>query len=498
MTKGQKKQLKTLIILLITVIIVVIAYVLIMNRGKNEVEEEDTSNITEETLVSYANEDIKSIRITNQYGDMSFVIDSEDVVRYENDKDMPINQTYGNNVFQGMNNLITTNKLGEVEQLSDYGLDNPSIQVTVTLMDGTKKVIAFGDTVPLTGGHYASIQGDTNVYVVGDTFYNYYNYSLIDMTTVETIENVPSENITHLKVSKKDGEDFEIIYDENNPSDFAKQSFWTVKAPYQISLPGNMEEITTLLSNYTSYSLISCVDYNATDLSIYGLEEPSSVYIEYYEIVTDETEEEVADDTNTETESEQEPESTKIFHQLELFIGNQDDDGNYYVKLKDSKAVNLMSSTDVEKILNINSFSAVNTFINLVNIADISSVDIIVEDKKYNLSIKDESNIAEENKESTLTYYVNGKEIEENTFKDFYQKLISTTIQREIPKEDSDNVYDTTFMTVTYHLLSGDMINVAYKLYDDSYYIVNVDGTEMFLTDFRDVNEIAKLLESLE
>lgn len=494
MTKGQKKQLKTLIILLITVIIVVIAYVLIMNRGKNEVEEEDTSNITEETLVSYANEDIKSIRITNQYGDMSFVIDSEDVVRYENDKDMPINQTYGNNVFQGMNNLITTNKLGEVEQLSDYGLDNPSIQVIVTLMDGTKKVIAFGDTVPLTGGHYASIQGDTNVYVVGDTFYNYYNYSLIDMTTVETIENVPSENITYLKVSKKDGEDFEIIYDENNPSDFAKQNFWTVKAPYQISLPGNTEEITTLLSNYTSYSLISCVDYNATDLSIYGLEEPSSVYIEYYESVTDETEEEVADNTSTETE----PEPTKIFHQLELFIGNQDDDGNYYVKLKDSKAVNLMSSTDVEKLLNINSFSAVNTFINLVNIADISSVDIIVEDKKYNLSIKDESNIAEENKESTLTYYVNGKEIEENTFKDFYQKLISTTIQREIPKEDSNNVYDTTFMTVTYHLLSGDMINVAYKLYDDSYYIVNVDGTEMFLTDFRDVNEIAKLLESLE
>lgn len=494
MTKGQKKQLKTLILLLITVIIVVIAYVLIMNRGNNEVEEEDTNSITEETLVSYANEDIKSIRITNQYGDMSFVIDSEDVVRYENDKDMPINQTYGINVFQGMNGLITTNKLGEVEQLSDYGLDNPSIQVTVTLMDSTKKVIDFGDTVPLTGGHYASIQGDTNVYVVGDTFYNYYNYSLIDMTAVETIENVPSENITHLKVSKKDGEDFEIIHDENNPSDFAKQSFWTVKAPYQIPLPGNTEEITTLLSNYTSYSLISCVDYNATNLSMYGLEEPSSVYIEYYEI--DETEEEVADDTNT--ESEQESESTKIFHQLELLIGNQDDDGNYYVKLKDSKAVNLMSSTVVEKLLNINSFSAVNIFINLVNIADISNVDIFVEDKKYNLSIKDKSNIAEENKESTLTYYVNGKQIQENRFKDFYQKLISTTIQREIPKEDSDKVYDTTFMTVTYHLLSGDMIKVAYKVYDDSYYIVNVDGTELFLTDLRDVNEIAKLLKSLE
>lgn len=497
MTKGQKKQLKTLILLLITVIILVIAYVFIMNRGKDEVEEEDASATTEETLMSYANEDIKSIKITNVYGDMSFVIDSEDIVRYENDKDMPVNQTYGKNMFNGMNNLIATNKIEEVEQLSDYGLDNPSIQVTVTLTDDTKKVISLGDTVPLTGGHYATIQGDNNIYVVSNTFYNYYNYSLVDMTSVETIENVPSENITHLKVSKKDGENFEIVYDENNPSDFSNLSFWTVKAPYETPLPGNTDGITTLLSNYSSYSFISCVDYKATDLSIYGLEDPSSVYIEYYEIVTEESEDDGADGTSTETETEsEEAESTKIFHQFELLIGNQDDDGNYYVKLKESKAVNLMSSANVDKLLNINPFSAVNTFINLVSITDISSVDISVEGKKYNLSIKELSNEAEESEESTFTYFVNGKEVEEKPFKDFYQKLIGTTIEREIPKEDGGKVDDTTFMTVTYHLLSGNLINVAYKIYDNSYYIVNVNGAEMFLTDLRDVNEIAKLLES--
>ena len=81
-------------------------------------------------------------------------------------------------------------------------------------------------------------------------------------------------------------------------------------------------QVSTQFMTVINNSLSSYVNYNAENLSLYGLEEPSAkITIDYRETVTEETDE----------DAEEEADTTTIAKQFVIYVGNTNSDGDYYV-----------------------------------------------------------------------------------------------------------------------------------------------------------------------
>ena len=58
------------------------------------------------------------------------------------------------------------------EDVSEYGIDQPTQQVTLNFSDGSEKKVTFGSTNEIVGGTYVQVSGDDNVYLVGSSYVN--------------------------------------------------------------------------------------------------------------------------------------------------------------------------------------------------------------------------------------------------------------------------------------------------------------------------------------
>ncbi|QHQ61153.1 DUF4340 domain-containing protein [Anaerocolumna sedimenticola] len=513
MAGSKKKKNLTLIVLLIALILMIAAcFSLIKYKDKKAANGNEDSTKETETIANVETDTIQTIYFKNKDNEMTLVKGDDGNWKNSEDEAFPVNQTNAGNMAKAFTDIASSRTITEgVDDLSNFGLDNPAITVTATAKDGTKTTITLGNEAPIGGGYYGALNEDKKVYVLTAAFYNNFTYTLEQMTTVETIPSITATNITHLTVLNKDKPGFEIVYDGSKATDFAGLTKWAMKQPYKTTLPADADAVNTLLGNYSAMSFTSCVDYNASDLSKYGLDDPAaSVSLEYFEEYTKDKatsdDKATTDTADNNTQDAKEDEKTKINYTLDLLIGSKDAEGNYYVKTKDSKAVNIMSADTVEKLITIDAYSNVDHYVNLVNLDSINQLDISVDGKTYTLTTekaeeaKDDTQTKDDtqsgdSKEEVINYYFNGNKVGEDDFKSLYQTIISPTTERDIPEEYfTSNTDQTPVMTLTYHQTDGNTIEIQYKPYDDSYYVVNTNGLEYFLTDMRKVNDIKTAL----
>lgn len=507
MAGSKKKKGSSLILLLIAMIVLIGAcFWLVKYNDKKEAKTDDSDTKTE-TIANVDADSIQTIYFKNENAEMTLVKGDKDTWKNSEDEVFPVNQTYAQNMAKAFTNLASSRTITEgTDDLATFGLDKPSVMVTVTDKDGKETSISLGSEAPVAGGYYGALNGDGKVYIIPASFYNNFNYSLTQMTSVETIPSITAENITHLTVENKDKPGFEILYDAGKTSDFAGLTKWTMKQPYKTPLPADTDAVNTLLGNYTALTFTSCADYNAGDLSKYGLDDPAAtVSLQYFEEYTKDSstkdDADTGDTADGNTADQKEEEKTKIDYSLDLLIGSKNSDGDYYVKTGDSSAVNIMSADAVEKIINIDAYSNVDHYVNLVNLDTINQVDVTFDGKTYTLSTEKTAATADDSQSGdaneTTNYYFNGTKAVEDDFKKLYQVIIAPTTQHEIPEDYfKGNTDQKPYMTVTYHLNEGGTINIAYKPYDESYYVVDTNGIEYFLTDLRQVADIAKAVSA--
>lgn len=100
-----------------------------------------------------------------------------------------------------------------------------------------------------------------------------------------------------------------------------------------------------------------------------------------------------------------------------------------------------------------------------------------------------------EEDEVITTYYVDGKEVEEDPFKDYYQALIGILADAENDKELEENpeVKTTFFLNIG----SEREVHVNYVPYDDDFYAVFRSGKAEFLVHRDQVETMLDTLEAL-
>ncbi len=497
MAKRKKKNAITLGILVLLLAALLGTYFWYDNDKKNkEITETQEKQVIDLAKVDAAQ--VESLHYVKGATDLTFLL-TGDVWVEQSDQRRPINQEHITAILNAIKDLKADRLIMKSpENLSDYGLEQPQAILTATKKDKSIVMVKLGNKTTDSSGYYGMVNEDNTVYLLPTQMGSALQYDDQQMTALPEAPSITAENITHIAIDNRTGEDFELLYREAEMLDNtgSNMSAWQLLKPYGEGYTADSSNISELQAKYTTFTYLNCVDYRGEDLKKYGLDDPAAtVSVGYY---VSRTEALPTPETDPDTGKEVTEKTIKKPYEYKLSIGNQDNEGNYYVKTQDSSSVYTMSSDTIDAMLQVDAFKLVNPYILIPSIDNVDHITAQVGKTVYQMDIDHKTTADKDGKEETTsTYTFHGKTVDEGAFKLLYQQLVGITYDAEAPGDVT--AADTApYLTITYHIFGDNerTISAAFLPYDDNFYIVKKNGDTRFFADKRAVEAITKALSS--
>lgn len=504
MAKRKKKNQIKLISLLLALVLLTGFYIWYSNRDKFGKKTDEDSNVSgEDTSLVIADMDlelVETIHFISENTDMTLVLEN-DVWKSEADKDLPINQ---NHVFDMLSLVDEVKALHLVnenpEDIEQYGLAKPDIYIEIMQSDNKSLKINLGYQAAGAKGNYAKLEGNDGVYVLPSSYKTSFAYSETEMTNIGYGLAIESSSIYHVQVLQKDGEDFELIFDPDATyqKHLSEMFSWLILKPYDEIYAADNAKVAELLPNYDSFNFDLCIEYQAEDFGKYGLEEPNaSILIEYYQEVAKPLDKPT---TDPDTGEEINQEIITVKKAFMIYVGDKNDQGDYYIRKDGDNGVYIMKAKDIDKMLSVDAFSIFNPYINLHSILTVDRIDIEINANPYSIVIDRETTTNAEGEEEVIEeYYYNGNSIDVEAVKDIYQILISskydTQLKEEVSTEDLQPL-----LSISYTINTGETYTSIYYIYDDSLYVVGngISNSSRFASDKRSVDGLIKAIQEFK
>ena len=478
---------------------------------------------------------------TDDIKSLGFIVDKKAVTFEKKDdswvkKDetaFPVNQTTLDSAASAIETVEADRVLEDVEDLTEYGLDSPSNTVTVDTDDGTTK-FNIGDENTSTNQYYISRDDDdSTVYVVAADTVSPFMNSLYDYAQGEDFPTIDSSTVKKVQVSEdKDS----YVLEENSDG-----------ATWDVSGDGSSDKEsadTTAAGNVTSglgsFAFDQFVNYNAEDLSQYGLDKPyATITVDYQEEVEDdsadstnsgendstasESDSESSDSTDTDSSSEdadsaddkasaedsstdssdstdasddsdssEESKTTTVDKQLVIYVGDEAGDGSRYVTV-DNKQIYTMSTDTLSAVIDKTPSDLWSLIVNYLSVKNLDQLQVTYGETTSTVNVSRETSTDDDgNEKETTTYQLDGKEIESTTFTTFYNKLINMAGQKRLteaytPAADPE-------MTAVFTDSDKNQTTVTFYTYDTNYYAAVV-GDKVFLVNKMTVKEMFNAYE---
>lgn len=252
-------------------------------------EAADTESAEEENpeIISIASADVKSIKFVIDKKEVTFEKDGDSWVKSD-ETGFPVDQDKINTLVSSLNSIKAERTLENVEDASEYELDQPDNTITVTTEDGETTVIQLGMENDSTSQEYIDLNKDSStVYVVSNSTFSSFEGTLYDFAKSGVFPTVDSSTVSKISVDGKDSS-YVVEKDENN--------FWNITGDGETE-KADSAKATSLASTLSSVAYASYVNYNCAEdeLSQYGLDKPyAEITVDYQEKV----EKESSDDEN--------------------------------------------------------------------------------------------------------------------------------------------------------------------------------------------------------
>ena len=255
-------------------------------------EAADTESAEEENpeIISIASADVKSIKFVIDKKEVTFEKDGDSWVKSD-ETGFPVDQDKIDTLVSSLNSIKAERTLENVEDASEYELDQPDNTITVTTEDGKTTVIQLGMENDSTSQEYIDLNEDSStVYVVSNSTFSSFEGTLYDFAKSGVSPTVDSSTVSKVSVEGKDSS-YVVEKDENN--------FWNITGDGETE-KADSAKATSLASALSSMAYASYVNYNCAEdeLSQYGLDKP------YAEITVDYQEEVEKESTDDENEAE--------------------------------------------------------------------------------------------------------------------------------------------------------------------------------------------------
>ena len=340
----------------------------------NEEKAAEQSKAEKEANTFYLSqmEEPVSISYTNSYGTFAFSYDTENETwSYDSDEHFPVTQSYLTSISSDLKSFTAERKLEEVQDdLSVYGLDNPSCTITAKGSDDTEVTIQIGSLNSYNSDYYAKVEGSDDIYTIASSYVSDISNDISTLQEKESFPTITSTSITDVQLSK-DGITLDMEKEvtqepateeaetesESSESESKVSEEETTKAVSDSTEEGLTEEESTvemvdvtrwvfsqdnktqrvdesddihdLLVNMVGLTFNDCADYYADEeeKESYGLTDDAAVLTITYQSGEEET-------------------------TLKLTIGaTTEDDAYYYVSMDDSDQVNTVSKESLDAVL---------------------------------------------------------------------------------------------------------------------------------------------------
>ena len=323
------KQTKTLAALAAALVVCGGAYAALRVWNDQQAQLDDTVYVTQLS-------DFTALSFTNAQGELSFT-KAEDAWQYDGDASFPADQEAVEDLAEQVGSLAAIRVIDDPEDLSAYGLDEPTLQASVTAGDGTAVTLLLGD---MSDSYcYAKRTDSDTVYTVStDLPENLESLELLDLAAIPGFPDLGTDTIssltwesggTALTLTKAEAETAgtesgDSSADASSSSEETEPA-WDVNGT---AIPSDNSTLTSLMAQLSSLAFDACYDYKgeADTLAECGLDTPVGVL------------------TVTYGEGET----------LTLTIGALDGTGDfYYAQLSDDQAVYLLSADSVDTIISL-------------------------------------------------------------------------------------------------------------------------------------------------
>lgn len=488
MSKRKKKNAITLVLLLVALTALCGFYFWYSKKAKEKEEQEEVTI----DVIDIDTEQISSMHYVRDDADI-ILIKEDDVWKSKNEPDRPIKQSIVTSILNAIKSIKASRIVVEnPDNLADFGLEKPVALLEVNLNDGSKVTIKLGIEVIHSQGYYGMVNDDGIVYQMKNDLGMALRYDNTDMTELEDTPDIENSSVQYIRVKNKDGAEYELVKQSDKLYSNAANTLctWRILKPYGAGYAADETKMTDMQGLYAGVSYLACVDYKAEDLAKYGLEDPQAeVSVGYLVARTEKLDE---PEKNPETGEEITEKTVYEPKTYRLYIGNKDEDGNYYVIMEGSKAVHTMDDNRVDRMINIDAFSLLDPYVMMPNISDVDLIEIETGGKTYKMEIKRRTEKKDDGKEETISsYYFNGEEVEEKPFKTTYQTMISSQYDSEIKEEISLDGKEPV-LTMSFHLTGAGEGTYTVKFYphNDSFNIIDKEDGLIFFADKRRVDAI--------
>lgn len=510
----------------------------VTSQEEKETEENDTSV----DLVSLEADDITAVSFTADQNEVEFD-KKDDSWTEKSDANFPVNQDTVDSAVKGVASLTADQEISDVEDMSQYDLDNPQNTITLTTADGDTS-LQIGMESSNNQYYVKKEDDDKNVYLVSSSSIEPFMGTLYDFAESGTFPSVTSATITDVKVDKENS--YELTQDADN-------LFWNV-SDGKTTEKADTTKAGTVTSAVGSLAYDKFVDYNCTDDSKYGFDDPYAVitvkYTEEEAVESDEDSEESTDadteesttdeaaadtsedaDVSDEDSSEDEQETQTVEKTLTIYVGDETGDDRY-VKVDDSKEVYTITKDSLTDILDSTMSDFYNLTVSYVSSNDLDSLEVQSADGDHTINIvtetvkaededttddtdsdttdesstetsdesstdtdsSDESSSDDEEETTTTTYKLDGEDLDESTFTTFYNKLINMTAQERLTEEytpEGDPAYTFIFKDT-----DGKETTVKYYEYDTNFYAAVVED-KVYLVNKMNVKDLDEAYQKM-
>lgn len=351
----------------------------------------------------------------------------------KDEPDFPVSQDTLDGAVNALTALSADQKLENPGDLSEYDLDKPQNQITLTEEDGNHIILQVGMKNEASGQYYLKkSEDDKDIYLVSAVSLEPFMGTAYEFAQAESFPAVTSATIKDVKVEKESG--YQLSQDSDS-------LYWYV-SDGTTSEQADTSKAGTVTSAIGSLTYGNFVDYNCTDQAKYGFDDPYAIITATYlaeedteadtdvteasqdedktETASDEkdsgetdgeaSEEDSAEDSDTasgEKEEAEEPgtdvseddnaedsgeseEKPQVEKQLVIYVGDEID-GNRYVKVNDSKQVYTIPETSLTDIIDKNISDFYSLTVNYLTVNNLDSLEVQSEDGAHTVQVTRET-----------------------------------------------------------------------------------------------------------
>ncbi len=432
-------------------------------------------------------ENVNYISVSNQTGEYKVSRNEEGTVYFHGHAEVPLLPYSSAGLFESVAN-IRCEALIETDcaELYKYGLEEPSVVITVKMKDGRENIFHLGDAAPQGGGYYFRDTTNNDVYL-SDTYFSerfvknhtqYYQTSIskeFEYTGFQSLSIKPheSENIFVRTTTEEEAKDIRFM-----GGTIVEEPFFS--AGDSTPIQSMIEIIAALKAEYVATDVLS-----AENLTKYGFDTPTELIItalvDTSSILSNVT---GLENPYYDPKGNGEPKLITIKYVLGATVDNIT-----YVMFDDQSVIYAVNKNDLAWVAENTVDVYCQRMIYLKYLKELAKVVVEVDGERHHFDITDP-----EGGENMEVMYNTYTKVDQAQFRNFYTSIIGVThdgLAYE-PEEGSE-----PYLKITYIPIEGENIILEFYQIEPRKYVLKVDGEGRFFAYSTKIDKIVKDMHKL-